>query len=57
MVIKRCKHVGRLSRTRARPITVDFLHCQDVEYILENKNFLRQGIYVDQEYVPEIERK
>ena len=57
MVIKRCKRVGRFSRTRARPITVEFLQCQDVEYILENKNFLRQGICVDREYVPEIERK
>ena len=41
MVIKRCKRVGRFSRTRARPITVEFLQCQDVEYILENKNFLQ----------------
>ena len=57
MVIKRCKRVGRFSRTRARPITVEFLQCQDVEYIIENKNFLRRGIYVDREYVPEIERK
>ena len=41
MVIKRCKRVGRFSRTRARPITVEFLQCQDVEYILENKNCLQ----------------
>ena len=34
-----------------------FLQCQDVEYIIENKNFLQRGIYVDREYVPEIERK
>ena len=57
MVIKRCKRVGRFSQTRARPITVEFLQCQDVEYIIENKNFLQRGIYVDREYVPEIERK
>ena len=57
MVIKRCKRIGRFSRTRARPITVEFLQCQDVEYILETKNFLWRGIYVDREYVPEIERK
>ena len=57
MVIKKCKRVGRFSRTRARPITVEFLQCQDVEYIMENKNFLQRGIYVDREYVAEIERK
>ena len=57
MVIKKCKRVGRFSRTRARPIKVEFLQCQDVEYIIENKNFLQRGIYVDREYVPEIERK
>ena len=57
MVIKGCKRVGRFSRTHARPITVEFLQCQDVEYIIENKNFLQRGIYVDREYVPEIERK
>ena len=57
MVIKRCKRVGRFSRTCARPIIVEFLQCQDVEYIMENKNFLRGGIYVDWEYVVEIERK
>ena len=57
MVIRRCRRVGRFSQTRARPITVEFLQCQDVEYIIENKNFLQRGIYVDREYVPEIERK
>ena len=57
MVIKKCKRVGRFSRTRARPVKVEFLQSQDVEYIIENKNFLQRGIYVDREYVLEIERK
>ena len=37
MAIKRCKRIGRFSHTWARPISVEFEHCQDVEYILENK--------------------
>ena len=57
MMIKRCKRVGRFSRTHARPISVKFDHTHDVEYILENRSYLQRGIYVDREYVPEIERK
>ena len=57
MAIKKCKRVGRFSRTRPRPISVEFEHCQDVEYIMESKGYLQRGTYVDREYVPETERK
>ena len=57
MAIKRCKRVGRFSRTRARPISVEFEHGQDVEYIIENKGYLQRGTFIDHEYVPDIERK
>ena len=57
MTVKKCKRVGRFSHTRPRPISVEFEHCQDVEYIMESKGYLQHGTYVDREYVPEIERK
>ena len=57
MAVKKCKRVGRFSRTRPHPISVEFEHCQDVEYIMESKGYLQCGTYVDREYVPEIERK
>ena len=57
MAVKKCKRVGRFSRTQPRPISVEFEHCQDVEYIMESKGYLQCGTYMDREYVPEIERK
>ena len=57
MVIGKCKRVGRFSRTYAQLISVEFEHCQDVEYIIEYKGYLQWGTYVDREYVPEIEQK
>ena len=57
MAVKKCKRVDRFSRSRPRPISLDFEHCQDVEYIMESKGYLQHGTYVDREYVPEIERK
>ena len=49
--------MGRFSHTRPRPVSVEFEHIQDVEFIMENKGYLQRGIYVDREYIPEIERK
>ena len=57
MAIKKCKRVGRFSCTRPHPTSVQFEHCQDIEYIMESKGYLQRGTYVDCEYVPEIERK
>ena len=57
IVIKRCKRVGRFSHSRPRPVSVEFEHIQDVEFIMENKGYLQRGVYVDREYIPEIERK
>ena len=36
---------------------MEFEHCQDVEYIMKSKGYLQRGMYVDREYVLEIERK
>ena len=57
MTIKNCRRLGRYNRTRARPISCELVHKEDVSYIIENRNYLQDGIFVDYEYSPEIERK
>ena len=55
--IKRCKRIGRYSRQPARPISVEFKYKEDEKYIMDNKSFLRHGIFVDYEYTSDIEQK
>ena len=57
IVIKNCCRLGRFSRNRYRPVSVELLHKQDVEFILENRFNLPRGTYVDQEYPIDIECK
>ena len=57
MTIRHCRRLGRYNRTRARPISCEFVHREDVSYIMENRNYLQEGIFVDFEYTPEVERK
>ena len=37
IVIKNCHRLGRFSRSRPRPVSVDILHKQDIEFILDNR--------------------
>ena len=55
MEIKRCKRIGRYSAQRARPISVELKYKEDVKYIMENKSYLRRGIFIDHEYTSDIE--
>ena len=55
--IRGCKHLGKYNKDRSRPISVELLRKEDMEYILMNKTKLRKGVYVDKEYPIEIERK
>ena len=57
MVIRTCKRIGRFNRNRARPVSVEFVHQEDVEYIVENRSYLSEGVFADYEYSPEVERK
>ena len=57
LVIRRIKRIGRYNRERAWPLSVEFVHHEDVSYIMENKNDLSEGVYVNREYSPEVERK
>ena len=53
--IRRCRHLGKFVEGKTRPLSVEFSLKQDVEYLLENKNNLREGIYADREYPLEVE--
>ena len=55
--IKSSHRLGRFSRQRTCPISMELHHKQDIEFILENRFALGQGIYVDREYPTDIERK
>ena len=57
MLIRSCKRMGRFNRTRARPVCVEFVHQEDVEYVVENRSYLSEGVFADYEYSPEVERK
>ena len=57
LVIKKCHRLGRFSRNRPHPVSVELLHKQDIEFILDNRFDLPQGTYVDKEYPIDIERK
>ena len=53
--IRRCKRLGRYEEGKCRPISVEFCLKQDVEFLFENKNKLRSGLYLEHEYPAEIE--
>ena len=57
LVIRRYKCLGRYNRDRPRPVSVEFVHHEDVSFIMENKSYLSDGIFVNREFSPEIERK
>ena len=55
--IRVCKRLGRYDKDRSRPLSVEFVSREDVDYILSNKSGLRTGVYVDREYPIDIEKK
>ena len=57
IVINNCHRLGRFSRNRPRPVSIELLHKQDIEFILDNRFDLLHGIYVEKEYPIDIERK
>ena len=57
IAIKSCHTLGRFSRNRSQPVSVELLHKQDVEFILDYRFDLPRGTYVDKEYPIDIEHK
>ena len=57
IALQRCQRLGRYSKNRPRPVSIELVHKHDAELILENRFDLPKGIYVDREYPIEIEHK
>ena len=57
IVIKSCKQLGRFNKNRTRPVSVEFQHKEDTDFIIDNRFNLAKGIYVDHEYPADTEKK
>ena len=57
IVIKSCKRLGRFNKNRTRPVSVEFQHKEDTDFIMDNRFNLAKGIYVDREYPADTEKK
>ena len=57
ITIKNCHRLGRPTKQRICPVSIELYHKQDVEFILENRFDLERGIYIDREYLMDVERK
>ena len=55
MEIRRARRLGKYSENYDRPISVEFTSKCDADYIMDNRNYLETGIYVDREYASDIE--
>ena len=55
LTFQRGRRLGRCSKNRSHPISVELTHKQDAEFILENRFDLPRGIYVDREYPIDVE--
>ena len=57
MAIKSVKRIGTYSSVRSRPISVEYLYKSDADYLIKNKKYLSEGIYIDREYCKATEEK
>ena len=55
MLIKGSKRIGAYRSMKTHPISVEFVYKSDAEYLLTNKRYLPQGVFVDKEYCHETE--
>ena len=46
ITIKSSRRLGRPNQQRTRPVSIELYHKQDVDFILENRFDLEQGIYL-----------
>ena len=53
--IRSCKRLGRYVKDRPRPISVELLRSEDLDFILTHKKDLRSGIFADKEYPQDVE--
>ena len=55
--IRSCKRLRRYVTDRCRPVSVEFMRSEDIDFILSNKKELRSGIFADKEYPQDVENK
>ena len=55
MEIKRACRIRCYNPQYSRPLSVEFKYRLDTDYIMENRGYLNEGVYVDREYTEEIE--
>ena len=55
--IKKSTRIGKYISRRGRPIKVQFVYQEDCEYLLANKSYLPNGVFVDRQYSEETENK
>ena len=49
------ERLGKFNPQKGRPISIRFVHKQDVDMVLANKKKLSKGVFVDQQYSNETE--
>ena len=53
--IMHTERLGRFNPQKGRPMSIRFVHRQDVDIVLANKKKLSKGVFVDQQYSDETE--
>ena len=57
MYIKHSSRLGKFRRMYNRPVSVEFLYKEDADYLLNNRSYLPEGVYVDRQYSKETEEE
>ena len=55
--IKKSSRLGKYNSRRGRPIVVHFVYHEDCEYLLANRSYLPNGVFLDRQYSEETENK
>ena len=57
MSVKSTRRIGRYRQLSNRPIIVEFTNKEDADYLIYNRRYLPQGVYIDREYSKETEER
>ena len=55
--VKKSSRLGKYNSCRGRPIVVHFVYHEDCEYLLANRSYLPDGVFLDRQYSEETENK
>ena len=55
--IKKSSMLGKYNSRRGRPIVMHFVYHEDCEYLLANRSYLPDGVFLDRQYSEETENK